>query len=54
MPESALLDLTARDVTELAWEHLVASMTGVDPDTHPGGGGPSSCDVCACDCDPGK
>jgi hypothetical protein len=34
MPESALLDLTATDVTEQSWEDLVRSM-GYDPDSDP-------------------
>lgn len=33
MPESALLDLTATDVTEQSWEDLVRSMAGYDPDS---------------------
>jgi hypothetical protein len=49
MPETALLDLTATDVTERSWEDLVRSMAGYDPDSNPidppsSSGGPcSSC-----------
>lgn len=42
MPESALLDLTATDVTEQTWEDLVRSVAGYEPDSD-GGDPPSSC-----------
>ncbi len=49
MPASALQDLTAVDVTEVAWDELVRSMAGELPDNNPIGS-PSSCGDLDCDC----